>query len=92
MEHRRFDRAQRVVAVVTVGFVLYFLGAWIASLGSHLPYGSATYTSASSSNSVGGLDLWVRFIIWMLLVAIWVGVSVPLLRDRSTNEGNRLSS
>ena len=92
MEHRPLNRAQRVVAVVAFGFVLYFLGAWIVSLGAHLPYGSATYTSVSSSNVVGGLYPWVRFTIWMLLIATWVGVSIPLLRDRSINERSRLSS
>jgi hypothetical protein len=92
MEHRRLNRAQRVVAVVAFGFVLYFLGAWIVSLGSHLPYGSATYTNLSTSNIVGGLYPWVRFTIWMLLIATWVGVSIPLLRDRSMNQEGRLSS
>ena len=92
MKHRRLNRAQQVVAVVAFGFVLYFLGAWMVSLDSHLPYGSATYTSVSSSNIVGGLFPWVRFSIWMLLIATWVGVSIPLLRDRSMNERSPLSS
>jgi hypothetical protein len=80
------------VAVVAFGFVLYFLGAWIVSLGSHLPYGSATYTNVSSSNIVGGLYPWVRFTVWLLLIAIWVGVSIPALRDRPVNQESRLSS
>jgi len=80
------------VAVVAFGFVLYFLGAWIVSFGSHLPYGSATYSNVSSSNIVGGLYPWVRFIDWMLLIAIWVGVSIPSLRDRPMNQEGRLSA
>jgi hypothetical protein len=92
MEHCRLNRAQRVVAVVAFGFALYFLGAWIVSLGSHLPYGSVTYTNLSSSNLVGGLHPWVQFAIWMLLIAIWVGVSIPLLGDRPMNQESRLSS
>jgi hypothetical protein len=92
MEHRRLNRAQRVVAVVALGIILYFLGIWMTSLGSHLPYGSATYTNASTSNFVGGLYPWVRLIIWMLLIATWVGVSIPLLRERLMNPRGRLSS
>jgi hypothetical protein len=92
MADRRLNRAQRVVAVVAFGFVLYFLGAWIVSLGSHLPYGSVTYTNVSSSNIVGGLYPWVRFTVWLLLIAIWVGVSIPLLRDSPINQESRLSS
>jgi hypothetical protein len=80
------------MAVVAIGFVLYFLGAWIASLGSHLPYGSATYSNLSNSNIVGGLYPAVRFTIWMLLIATWVGVSIPLLRDRSMDQSGRLSA
>jgi hypothetical protein len=92
MEHRRLNRAQRVVAVVAFGFALFFLGVWIVSFGSHLPYGSATFTSESSSYIVGGLYPWVRFTIWMLLIVTWVGVSIPLLGDRSMNKRSRLSS
>lgn len=91
MEHRRLNRAQRVVAVVAFGFVLYFLGVWITSLGSHLPYGSVTYTNVSTPNIVGGLYPWVRFTIWILLIATWVGMSIPLLRDRSKSQESRLS-
>ena len=85
MEHRRLNHAQRVVVVVALGFTLYILGTWITSLGSHLPYGSATFTNLGTSNIVGGFYPWVRFTLWMLFVAVWVGVSIPLLKDRSVN-------
>jgi hypothetical protein len=91
MKHLRLNRAQRVVTIVALGFALYFLGAWVTSLGSHLPYGSAAYTNVSSSILVGGLYPWVRFTIWMLLIVTWVGVSIPLLRDRTMNQRSRLS-
>jgi len=92
MEHPRLNRAQRVVAVVALGFVLYILGTWITSLGSHLPYGSVTYTNFSTSNIVGGFYPWVRFTIWMLLAAVWISVSIPLLKDRPMNHKGRLSA
>lgn len=85
MEHLRLNRSQHVVAVVALGFALYFLGTWITSLGSHMPYDSATYTNLGTSNIEGGLFPWVRFTIWVLLIAVWVSVSIPLLKDRSAN-------
>jgi hypothetical protein len=92
MEHRRLNHAQRVVIVVALGFALYFLGAWVTSLGLHLPYGSATYTNLEASNNIGGLYPWVRFTIWLLLIATWVGVSIPMLRDHSMMQRGNLSS
>ena len=92
MEPRRFNRAQRVVVVIALGFALYVLGTWITSLGTHLPYGSATYTNVSSANVVGGFYPWVRFSLWLILVALWVGVSVPLLKDRSMHHRGRSSA
>jgi hypothetical protein len=91
MEHRRLNRAQRVVIVVALGFALHFLGAWATSLGSHLPYGSATYTNVTSSIFVGGLHPWVRFAIWTFLTLTWFGASISLLRDHSMNQRGRLS-
>lgn len=85
MEHLRLNRSQHVAAVVALGFALYFLGTWITSLGSYLPYGSATYTNLGSANIEGGLFPWVRFTIWVLLIAVWVSVSIPLLKDRTAN-------
>jgi len=85
MAHR-LNRAQRVVAIVALGFALYFVGAWVTSLGSHLPYGSATFTNVSTPDIFGGLHPWVRFTIWLLLIATWVGVSIPLLKDHSTKQ------
>ena len=72
MEHRRLNRAQRVVVVVALGLALYLLGAWLTSLGSHLPLGSVTYTNMSTSDLVGGFYPWVRLTIWMFLIAVWV--------------------
>lgn len=86
VKRRRFNHAQKVVTVVALALALYSLGTWIVSLGTHLPYGSATYSNVSSSNLVGGLHPWVQFMLWMLLLALWVGVSIPLLKAHSMNE------
>jgi hypothetical protein len=92
MEHHRLNRAQRIVTIVALGIALYLLGVWVTSIGLHLPYGSATFTNVITSNFVGGLYPWVRFTIWMLLIATWVGVSIPLLRDHKMKTGGSLSS
>jgi hypothetical protein len=92
MQHHRLNRAQRVATVAALGFALYLLGAWVTSLGLHLPYGSATYTNVGTSIGVGGLYPWVRFIIWMLLIAAWVGASIPLLRGHSMEQRGGFSS
>jgi hypothetical protein len=89
MKRGRLNRAQRVVVVVALGFALYILGAWITSIGSHLPYGSATFTNLSSSTVEGGLHPWVQFTIWMLLVTVWVSASILLLKDCSVNHEGR---
>ncbi|HEY5304679.1 MAG TPA: hypothetical protein VIJ86_11590 [Acidimicrobiales bacterium] len=82
MLHRRLNRAQRVVIVVALGFAFFLLGDWLTILGTHLPYGSAEFTNINTPDIVGGFYPWVRFTIWMLLLAIWVGVSIPLLSNR----------
>ena len=92
MGHRRLNRSQRAVIVVALGFALYLLGAWATSLGLHFPYGSATFTNVSTPDFVGGFHPWVRFTIWMLLIATWVGVSIPVLRDHSMKQGGNSTS
>ncbi len=89
MEEHRLNRAQRVVVVIALGFALIFLGAWITSIGSHLPYGSVTYTNVGAPHMVGGFHPWVRTIIWMFLVAVWVSISILLLQGRSFNHRGR---
>jgi hypothetical protein len=92
MKNWRLNRAQRVVVVIAIGFALYLLGSWVTSLGSHLPYGSATFTNVNSSYLVGGLHPWARFVIWILTIVAWVGVSISLLIDKSMNQRGRVSS
>lgn len=83
MALQRLSRAQRFVIMSALGFALYLFGAWVTALGEHLPYGSVTFTNVSSSIVVGGLHLWVRFVIWLALISTWLGVSIPLFRGSS---------
>ena len=94
MRHRRFNFAQRLVVVSGLGAVFYLIGIWGTSIDSlsgwvgYAPLGSATYGSATSSafetsTFFGGLHPWVRFVIWLMLIAVWVGISLALLRSPS---------
>ena len=79
MQRHRLNRAQRTVTVVALGMALYFLGVWLTGLGSHLPYGSVTFTNLNSGIIVGGLHPWVQLTIWLVLIATWAGSSLVLL-------------
>lgn len=89
MLHRRLNRAQRVVIVVALGLALFFLGDWVTTLGTHLPYGSAEFTNINTPDTVGGFHPWVRFTIWMLAQVILVGASLPLLVNRTIDSRDR---
>lgn len=86
MADRRLNTAQRVVIVIAFGFSLYLFGSWVTSLGEHLPYRSAMYTNVSAPDFGGGLHLWVRMTIWFLVLALWLGVSVRMLRSRPSTQ------
>ncbi|NNN09570.1 MAG: hypothetical protein HKL85_10315 [Acidimicrobiaceae bacterium] len=87
MQRRRFNRAQRVVVVFGLGAVLYLIGGWATSIDSFsgwvgyapLRQGCAAF---ETTTFIGGfLHPWVRFAIWLVLIALWVGVSLSLLRS-----------
>lgn len=87
MSPRRFNRSQRVVVVAALGVALYVLASWIVTWGSHLPYGSATFTNVSSPMFVGGLHPWVKVAIWLIAVALWSVTSIQVLRTRAVEGG-----
>jgi len=86
MQRRRFNMAQRLVVVFGLGAAFYLIGGWVTSLNSAtgwvgyapLSTGSFTYGSAPF---LGGFHPWVRFVIWLVLIAVWVGISLTLLRS-----------
>jgi branched-subunit amino acid ABC-type transport system permease component len=88
MPFHRFNRPQRIVVVTALGISLYVLGSWMVTWGSHLPYGSATFTNLSSPIEVGGLHPWVKVAIWIIAVAIWSGFSITLLRTSSVERNS----
>ena len=88
MPRRRLNFAQRIVVVVGLGAVFYLVGGWATSLDSfsgcvgYAPLQVNTATSTyETAPFLGGLHPWVRFVIWLVLIAVWVGVSLTLLRS-----------
>ena len=85
MASRAFNARQRIVAVIGLGAGLYFFGSWATTRGE---VGSpwVAYAPLSENNSpefAGGLHASVRLLIWLVLIAIWAGVGVLLLRSRA---------
>ncbi len=73
------NRAQRVVIVIGLAIALYVLGGWVTALGSHPPSGWVAYGPLSTQQVFGGLHPWVRLVVWVALVAVWVTSSVSIL-------------
>jgi hypothetical protein len=88
MPPRRFNPAQRVVAVVGLGLALYVFGVWATAIGVHPLTGWVGYaplSGASLSRMEGGLHPWVRLVLWLILIAVWASLSFVLLREKSSN-------
>jgi hypothetical protein len=75
---------QRVVVLVGLAAALLVFGGWLTTRGEG--GGWVAYAPLSSSiNSDGlrpGLHSWVRLLIWLVLIAIWIIVGLFLLRSR----------
>ncbi len=94
MPPSRLNRAQRIVMVVGLGIACYFFGAWVTSRGTGWPGGGTGWTGYApltnpydTPNLIGGLHPWVRMVIWLVLVLVWVVASVLLLRSRTAPKG-----
>lgn len=89
---RTFNVRQRVVVVVGTGAALLFFGSWLTTRGQG---GSGWVAYAPLSDTINATDLpapgfhpWVRLLIWLALIAIWVAVGVVLLRTRSPEDSS----
>jgi hypothetical protein len=84
MHVHRLNVGQRIVIVSGLGITLLLLGHWMASLNTHLQSGWVAFAPQNGSvniPTVGGLHPWVRLVIWVILVLVWVGASLLLLRN-----------
>jgi hypothetical protein len=83
----RLNFAQRVVGVLGLAFAAFVFGDWVTGLGSRVNFGWVAYAPLNNSanpGNFGGLHPWVRLVIWLLLISLWAGLSMCLLRTRST--------
>jgi hypothetical protein len=79
----RLNLGQRVLIVITLGILLYLLGAWIATLGNRF-YGWVAYTPLTgASPSPSGLTGREMILVWAFLALVWCGLSLVVLRSPS---------
>ncbi|HEY5437872.1 MAG TPA: hypothetical protein VIJ99_03130 [Acidimicrobiales bacterium] len=88
MQDRSLNRSQAVVVVIGLGLAFYVLGGWLTTLGSHAPTGWVGYAPLQTEDPFGGFHPWLRLIIWLLLIAVWVRSSTALLGTRSANRSH----
>jgi hypothetical protein len=85
------NRAQRLIIVVGLGLVLYFFGGWVTTRGGGT-FGWVAYAPLSDTYNTpvgpGGFHPWVRLVIWVALILVWVVTSLWLLRSSSESTGN----
>jgi heme/copper-type cytochrome/quinol oxidase subunit 1 len=83
------NRQQRIVFVIGLGIGLYVFGGWATTRGG-VGSGWVSYaplSDAANRSDIGpGLHPWVRLVIWLALITIWVVVGVLLLRSRPTKD------
>jgi hypothetical protein len=62
---------------------LYEVGAYITTLGSGTGWVGYAPLTSPQIPLVGGLHPWIRLVVWLALVVIWVGTSLLLLKPGS---------
>ncbi len=79
--------------VVGLGVGLYALGGWITTRGTLAASGWVAYAPLSetinSPAGISGLHPWVRLLIWLLLIMVWVITSAFLLRSPAGPQDDR---
>ncbi len=80
------NRFQQVVVVIGLGLALFYVGAYVTSLGEPATaFGWVAYAPLSHAVNLPGTDLdsAEQMLVWLAMIAIWVGLSVLIFRDRS---------
>lgn len=83
MQDRSLNRSQAIVVVIGLGVALYVLGGWLTALGSQPLTGWTGYATLNTGDGFGGFHPWLRLIIWLVLIAVWVRSSTAILSTRS---------
>jgi hypothetical protein len=88
MRRPGLNLSQRIVLVIGSGFTSYLLGLWLTSLGTHFASGWVAFAPLSNSYfgpSLGGLHPWVRLVIWLVFIFVWIGFSLTVLANSSVS-------
>ena len=79
-----------MVVVIGSGAGLFFFGDWLTLRGEG-PTGWVAYAPLSTAVNGAGppgivLHPWVRLVVWLALITVWVVVGVVLLRSRPAED------
>lgn len=78
----RLSLAQRIVAVVALGFAFAVIGSYLDSLGTTPFTGWTGYAPLNGSPLLvhTGLAGWERLLIWLVLIGLWAVAAARVLR------------
>lgn len=82
MTGRPLNKSQCAVIIVGLGAVLYTFGLWFTGLDTKLNYGWVAYSPLSNRFDTTGLHPWLRLLIWIVLIVLWVVASATLLKEQ----------
>jgi hypothetical protein len=83
----RLNRAQRIVLVVGLGFVLWFAAIWLGSIGSHSLFGWVAYAPLGNvTSSPLGLAFGWRILIMIGMTLVWIAASLVILGAHQTED------
>jgi heme/copper-type cytochrome/quinol oxidase subunit 1 len=74
--------------VIGLGIGIFFFGQWATTRGEASGWVAYAPLSNSSTVGVGGLDPWVRLVIWLALTLAWTLTSIALLHGRPDAGGS----
>ena len=83
---KRLDRlnlGQRIIIVIALGGLMYWLGIWISTLSKPAAFGWVAYAPLSGSTfpPIGGLTPRWTLLMWAGLTLAWAGLSLAVLRS-----------
>jgi len=78
----RLGLGQRVILVIGLCVALTLVGEYAASEGTLTGWVGYAPLSSSPILVPGGQPPWLRLVIWLVLVAVWVAGSLPLMRSQ----------
>lgn len=75
---------QRTILAIGTGVALFLVGGYVTTLGTGSGWVAYAPLTSAQLSQVGGLHRSVRLIIWLALLAIWLGAALWLFKPTST--------